>query len=88
MVPSLIHRQAVAKMQFCRECHGEIPSEARRRTGVVCLACGLPEERVRRRRRDAAYCGEACRHHAYRQRQRARVEARRKAEDRAASLIG
>jgi hypothetical protein len=92
MVPLSFHRRAVARMLFCQECGQEMPSEVARRTGVVCQACGLPEERVRRRRRDAVYCGESCRHFAYRQRQRAaataRVEARRKIEDRIASLIG
>jgi hypothetical protein len=79
-------------MPFCRECQREMPAEIVQTPGAVCQACGRAEERVRRRRRDALYCSEACRHHAWRRRVRAmamaKAEARRKIEDLGASLIG
>jgi hypothetical protein len=56
---------------ICRECGRGMPLEVGRKTGVVCSACGLPEQRMRRRRRDARYCSEACRHHSYRRRKAA-----------------
>jgi hypothetical protein len=57
-------------------------------TSAVCQACGRAEERVRRRRRDAAYCSQGCRNYAYRRRKAATAALRAKAADFAASLIG
>jgi hypothetical protein len=73
---------------ICRECGRGMPLEVARKTGVVCLACGRAEPRMRRRRRDARYCSEACKHHAYRQRRAARVVQRTRTIERAAALIG
>ena len=67
----------------CRQ--REARARRRRSRRQFCASCG---ETFVPTRRDARFCGNACRQSSYRQRKAARLAARRASIDLAAALIG